>query len=163
METMSSGGMASTIPPSSSYGKGSRVSTVLSSLSTRKASKLKMRYTSDNISESSLNGTRQNPGSSGTSEININPSQAHQPSFDDDIHFVIPTANDMGPLRLDNVMHISQVSHVSLPENNLRNSVGSGDMTIVRTKEWDVQKGYKGAEGKNRGSTQGRHELGNGA
>lgn len=145
MESMSSGGMASTVNPmDSSYGKGSKLSTLISSYSNRKASKLNGSYRMENLSESRLN---ENSGTSRASEANANSLQNIRPSAESDsFHFGITSANDeenLGTLRPDKVMSFSHVRHAPLEESETRSSVGSDKMIIKRTTEWNVREEYE--------------------
>jgi hypothetical protein len=144
MESMSSGGLASTVRPmDSSYGKGSKFSTFVSSISNRKASRPKATYRMDNLSESRLN---ENTGTSGGSVLNGNSEQNARPSDEgDEFNFGIGSAKDLGDLgtlRPDKVSTFSNARH-SPPEENETSTVGSDKMIIKRTTEWNVEEEYK--------------------
>lgn len=144
MESMSSGGLASTVNPmDSSYGKGSKLSTLVSGYSNRNASKPKS-YKMENLSQSRLN---ENSGTSGVSETITNSSQNNRSSAEGDtFNFGITSANDqgdLGTLRPDKVTSFSHVRHTPPEESETRSSVGSDKMIIKRTTEWNVREEYE--------------------
>jgi hypothetical protein len=145
MESMSSGGMASTVNAmDSSYGKGSKLSTLVSGFSNRKASKPTGSYQMENLSESKLNEPQ---SASGTSIGNGSGRRTNEGrEEDEEFNFGITSANeqcDLGTLRPDKVMSFSHVRHVSQEDNEGRSSAGSDKIIIKRTMEWNIQEEFE--------------------
>lgn len=149
LEIMVSGGMATTVQSmNASYAKSSKLSSLFSTRSGRKASKPKPSYKMENLSEVGLS---ESPGFFGKSESNTNGSHNDIPSINnEEIHFAPANANDhddLGPLRPDGAMSFSRVSNTPLEDNKAR-SEGSREMVITRTRQWAVQEEYKHVRGK---------------
>jgi hypothetical protein len=153
MESMVSGGMATTVQSmNNSYAKGSKLSSLFSTRSDRRASKPNPTYKMENLSEVGLNDGE---GTFGKSESNANGSQNDIPSIhNDEIHFMPTSTNinnyeDLGPLRPDKVMSFSRVSNAPLEDDEAFTAEGQ-DMVITRTRGWEVQEEYKQARGDDR-------------
>jgi hypothetical protein len=150
LESMVSGGMATTVQSTTtSFAKSSKLSSLFSTRSNRRASKPRPSYNMDNLSEIGLND---NSGTFGKSESNTNASHSDIPSVNnEEIHSTISVPplthdrNDLGPLRPDKVTNFSQVSNPPQGEN-YDDSAGGRDMVITRTREWEVQAEYGGGK-----------------
>lgn len=153
MESMVSGGMATTVQSTNTYStKSSKLSTLLSSRSNRHASKPKSSYSMENLSEVGLS---ESPGTFGKSESNTNGSHNDLPSIGIvEVHFAPANTNnheDLGPLRPDKATSFSRVSNARLEDNEVR-SARSREMVITRTREWNIQEEHKHGRGEDTSS-----------
>ncbi|KUJ20587.1 uncharacterized protein LY89DRAFT_579345 [Mollisia scopiformis] len=151
MESMSSGGFASTLKPmDSSYGAGSKFSTFISGNSSRKASKPKGSYMMDSVTDSRASRSHN------FSDMHVNALELPDTPRDDvdkspSFHFGLTggSPGDLGTLRPDKVTSFSHIGRVTPERSSARSSIGSDKMIIKRTTGWQVQESYeydRGAE-----------------
>ncbi|PQE11060.1 choline transport protein [Rutstroemia sp. NJR-2017a BVV2] len=148
MEAMSSGALVSTVKPmDSSYGNhGSKLSTILSSRSAWKSSKPKSSKTPRHLRDlTSLQDEDFESITPITTPPNSNPSKS--PIFG--IQYTNKASNEngevLGTLRPDGAMHYSHIRR-STPDDQdqaERSTIGSDQMIIRRTTEWDVREDFE--------------------
>jgi len=147
LESMVSGGMATTVHSTNTSDAKSKLSSFFSTRSNRTAFKPNPSYNVENLSEVEL---YESSGAFRKSESNTNGSHTDIPSINNgEIHFAPANMNDhddFGPLRPDDVTSISRVSNPPLEEIK-DGPAGGREMVITTTREWEVQAEYKHERG----------------
>jgi hypothetical protein len=141
MESLSTGGFASTLDPmDSSYGAGSKFSTFVSSYTSRRASKPKGSIRMDSVSHYPSSQTNE-PGVP-KQRGDISPA-----SVSTDFHFGLTSPSlpqgDLGSLRPDKVTSFSHIRRATPEETGDGSSIGSDKMIIKQTREWDIREDYE--------------------
>jgi hypothetical protein len=147
MEAMSSGALVSTVKPmDSSYSNhGSKLSTILSSRSAWKSSKPKSSKTLQHLRNLT---SFQDEDFESITPITAPPNSYPRKSPTFGIHYNNKTSNEngeeLGTLRPDGAMHYSHIRR-STPDDQdqaERSTIGSDQMIIRRTTEWDVREDF---------------------
>jgi hypothetical protein len=149
MESMSSGGFASTLKPmNSSYAAGSKSSTFVLGKSNRKAFTPRSSFMMDSMIDSRVSGT-ENRSNTDTNGMGFTELSLHHTKQPPSFHFGLHgnSQGNLGTLRPDKVTSFSHIGAVTPEENSARSSTGSDKMIIKRTTAWQVQEFYEYGDG----------------